>query len=93
MNAGVPSAENTDPRKFEAISRIITMLAVCAVRNVESLKTAQLSLRCIAVTASAPTQPMAAPSVGVAKPLTIEPSVATMSTVGGTRPKKNSRAM
>ena len=32
MKLGVPSAENTEPRKVEAMSRIITMLAVCAVR-------------------------------------------------------------
>ena len=32
MKVGVPSAENTEPRKVEATSRIITMLAVCAVR-------------------------------------------------------------
>src|SRR5205085_601539 len=46
MKVGVPSAEKTEPRKFEAMSRIITMLAVCAVRKVESLKTAHVSLRC-----------------------------------------------
>ncbi len=32
IQVGVPSAENTEPRKVEATSRIITMLAVCAVR-------------------------------------------------------------
>ena len=32
MKLGVPRAENTEPRKFDAMSRIITMLAVWAVR-------------------------------------------------------------
>jgi hypothetical protein len=43
------------------------MLAVCAVRNTESLSTFQLSRPCAAVTTSAPTQP-SAPSVGVPIP-------------------------
>jgi hypothetical protein len=34
-------------------------------------------------------QPIAAPSVGVAQPVMIEPSVAMMSAAGGTRPKMN----
>ena len=45
MKVGVPSAENTEPRKLDATSRIITMLAVCAVRKTESLNTAQVSCR------------------------------------------------
>ena len=93
MKVGVPSAENTAPRKVEATSRIITMLAVCAVRKTESLNTAQVSLPWAAVTSSAPTQPSAAPSVGVAQPVTIEPSVARISAAGGIRPRKNSRKM
>ena len=44
MKVGVPSAENTEPMKVEATSRIITMLEVCTVRNTESLNTAQVSL-------------------------------------------------
>src|SRR5512134_2980399 len=44
MKLGVPSAENTEPRKVEAMSRIITMLAVCAVRKVDSLNTVHVSL-------------------------------------------------
>src|SRR5690606_11643594 len=45
MKAGVPSAENTEPMKVDAASRIITMLVVCAVRKTASLKIAQSSLR------------------------------------------------
>ena len=54
------------------------------------MNTAQVSSRCAAATASAPTQPIAAPSVGVAQPDTIDPSVAMMSAVGGTSPKRSS---
>jgi hypothetical protein len=43
MKVGVPRAENTEPMNVDATSRIITMFAVCAVRNTESF-TAQLSL-------------------------------------------------
>ncbi len=91
MYAGVPSAENTEPMNVDATSRIITMLDVCTVRNVASFRIGHVSRPCAAVTISAPTQPIAAPSVGVAHPVTMEPSVARISAAGGTSPNTNSR--
>ena len=93
MKVGVPSAENTEPMKVEATSSTITMLEVCTVRKVASFSIGQVSLPCAAVTSSAPTQPIAAPSVGVAQPVMMEPSVAMISAAGGNRPRKNSRAI
>ena len=92
MKVGVPSAENTEPMNVEADQQHhhhAGRSARCG--KSRSLSTGQVSCPCAAVTSSAPTQPIAAPSVGVAQPVMIEPSVAMISAAGGISPKKNSR--
>ena len=93
INVGVPSVEKTTPMNVEAARRIITMLVVSAVRNTASFTTAKVNFPFSFVTMMAPRHPRAAPSVGVAIPVMIVPSVARMRTVGGISPKKNSRTL
>ena len=93
MNLGVPMEEKTAPMNVEAARRIITMLVVSAVRKADSLTSLKVRRPLAAVTTTAPRQPRAAPSVGVATPVRMVPRVTRIRTAGGTRPKKNSRTM
>ena len=91
MNLGVPMEEKTAPMNVEAARRIITMLVVSAVRKAESLMSLKVSRLLAAVTATAPRQPRAAPSVGVASPEIMLPSASRIRVATGMIPKKNSR--
>ena len=93
MNLGVPIEEKTAPMNVEAARRIITMLVVSTVRKADSFTILKLSFRLNTVTTNAPRQPSAAPSVGVASPDMMVPSVARISDATGTSPTKNSRIM
>jgi hypothetical protein len=89
MKVGVPMEEKTTPMNVEAARRIITMLVVSAVRKTASFMSSKVSFPFSFATITAPRHPRAAPSVGVATPVIMVPSVAKMRTDGGRSPKKN----
>ena len=60
-----------------------TMALVLAVRNTDSLTTLKVSCRYAAASTKPPKAPTAAASVGVARPNTMEPSTARISTSSG----------
>jgi hypothetical protein len=93
MKDGVPIEEKTTPMNVEAARRTITMLVVSAVRKTDSFKRLKVSFPFSIVTITAPRHPRAAPSVGVATPVIMVPSVAKMRTAGGRSPRKNSRIL
>jgi hypothetical protein len=62
----------------------ITMVVSLRVVSIPSLSSFQVRRRCKIASASAPTAPMAPPSVGVARPTRMVPSTMKMSTREGT---------
>ena len=80
-----PKPLNTRENNDAPINIMKTMLVTRVVLRTTSVRFSRLSCFLNAASNMAPTAPMAAASVGVAKPPMMEPSTTTISNSGGTR--------
>ena len=84
---GVPSLENTAPKKLDAATRNRISTEISRVLTRASWNLDGVIFRYARVINSAPNAPQAAPSVGVAQPSRIEPRANPTSRAGGTSPR------
>ena len=89
-NIGVPSLENTAPKKFEAATKTIINAEISKVLTNASCSFFNVNFLYAKAKSKEPIAPQPAASVGVANPNKILPSAAKTNAAGGTNPKKNS---
>ena len=87
---GVPSLENTAPKKFDAATKTIINAEISKVLTKASCSLPNVDFLYAKANNKDPIAPQPAASVGVANPNNILPSEANTKAAGGTNPIKNS---